>query len=95
MAQDGSRGWAHSRAGDPARVHSANETTAAELAASTNKALGTQTFELPNLAELGPEFVAEANQGHKVLVKGVLGRRANATRINVLSVGSIAAGCTQ
>ena len=95
LAQDGSRGWALSRAGDPARVHSANETTAAELAASTNKTLGTQIFELPNLAELGPAFVAEANQGHKVLVKGVLGRRANAMRINVLSVGSIAAGCTQ
>ena len=95
LAQDGSRGWTLQRAGDPARVHSANETTASELMASVSKALGTQTFELPNLAELGPAFVAEANQGHKLMVKGVLGRRGNATRINVLSAGSIAATCAQ
>lgn len=95
LTQDGSGGWAVLRAGDPARVHSANETTAAELAASTSKALGTLTFELPNLADLGPAFVAEANPGHKVMVKGVLGRRGNATRINVLSAGSIAADCTR
>jgi hypothetical protein len=95
LAQDAKQAWTLARAGDPARIRSADETTAAELAESAAKPLGTQTFELPNLAELAPAFSADANGGHKVMVKGVLARRGNATRINVLSAGSVSGDCTR
>ena len=65
------------------------------MAVSAGKGLGTQTFGLQNLSDLGAAFAPEANQGHKVLIKGVLVRRANITRINVTSAGSAAATCTQ
>jgi mono/diheme cytochrome c family protein len=93
LAQDANHAWTLARAGDLARIRSADETTAAELAEATARPLGTQTFELPNLGELAPAFAADANQGHKVMVKGVLARRGNASRINVLSAGSIAGDC--
>jgi mono/diheme cytochrome c family protein len=93
LVQGENPAWTLARAGDLARVRTADETTAVELAESTGKPLGTQIFELPNLAELAPVFSADANQGHKVMVKGVLARRGNATRINVLSAGSIAGDC--
>jgi mono/diheme cytochrome c family protein len=95
LAQDANHAWTLARAGDLARVRAADETTAAELTEATGKALGTQTFELPNLAELAPGFSADANQGHKVMVKGVLAKRRNTARINVLSAGSIAGDCTR
>jgi hypothetical protein len=93
LAQDASHAWTLTRAGDLARIRSADETTAAELAEAASRPLGTQKFDLPNLAELAPAFSADANQGHKVMVKGVLARRGNASRINVLSAGSIAGDC--
>jgi cytochrome c5 len=94
LAQDADHAWTLTRASELARTRNADEMTAEELMDAAGKALGTQTFGLQNLADLGPAFSAEANQGHKVLIKGVLIRRANnVIRINVTSAGSIAASC--
>jgi hypothetical protein len=95
LAQNSGHAWVLTRAGDLARVRAADEITAAELSSAVGKALGTQTFELPNLEELSDAFPAAANQGHKVMIKGVLGRRGDAMRINVLSAGSIATECAR
>jgi mono/diheme cytochrome c family protein len=93
LTQDTNRAWNLAGVGELARVRSADEATPAELAEATSRHLGTQTFQLRNLAELAPGFSADANQGHRVMVKGVLARRGDAPRINVLSAGSVAGDC--
>jgi mono/diheme cytochrome c family protein len=83
--------WVVASAGEPARTRDATEITAEELKSVAERPLGSQSFRLQNLEEL-PDFNADAYQGHKVLVKGVL-LRGGTDRINVLALGGAAAGC--
>ena len=92
LTQEAGRGWSLSNAADLARVRAANEITPAEVSAALNKPLGTQVFELPNLAEVSA-FQADSHRGHKVLIKGVFARRGIAARINVLAAQSVAVDC--
>ena len=79
---------------DPSRcrpMHS-SKCSPIDVVTAMTKPLGTPGFELLNLTDVSA-FPADANRGHKVVVKGVLGRRGNAMRINVLSAGSVTPDC--
>jgi mono/diheme cytochrome c family protein len=83
--------WVVANASEPVRTRDAMEITPQELKSAAERPLGSQSFRLQNLEEL-PNFNADAYQGHKLLVKGVL-LRGGTDRINVLSLEGAAAGC--
>ena len=85
--------WTLTNATEPARTRNAGKIAAEELTASASVPMGTQTFGLQNLADLGASFNADANKGHRVLAKGVLLRRSAGDRVNVISIGSAAPTC--
>ena len=59
------------------------------MSAYGGKPLGGLTFKLNNIAEFNPD----SHKGHKVLVKGVLGRLATGDRINVTLMETVSASC--
>jgi mono/diheme cytochrome c family protein len=83
-----------SRATEPVRTRSPQQSTAEELQNSAVKPLGTQNYRLQNLEDL-PNFGAPSYDGRKVQVKGVLIRGAGNDRINVLSLETVSPGCSQ
>jgi mono/diheme cytochrome c family protein len=76
------------KASEPVRSRSLNETTPEELRGSAAWPLGTQRFRLQNL----PDRAAAAT-GHKVQAKGVLIRQYLNDRINVTSLETVAPTC--
>lgn len=83
-----------SRATEPVRTRSPQQSTAEELQNSAAKPLGTQNFRLQNLEDLA-SFSAASYDGRKVQVKGVLIRGAGNDRINVLSLETLSPGCPE
>jgi mono/diheme cytochrome c family protein len=84
--------WTLSRAIEPARTRSESASTAAELQASGEKPLGTQTFRLADLDAV-PEFTPENHDGHKMRAKGYLVRQPNAERIHLSAIEMLSNSC--
>jgi mono/diheme cytochrome c family protein len=87
--------WVLAKAGPLSRIRGADTPTNPELAESMNKPLGSQKYELANIEDLAPGFTPQPNRDHKVLVEGVLVKRANAMRINLLAAGPVAPDCSK
>ena len=79
--------WTLTNAAPLARTHVGDETTPDEMKRSAARSLGTAAYRLNNAP------APEGKKGHKIQVKGVLGRQANTDRINVLSLESLAPTC--
>jgi hypothetical protein len=79
--------WTLNNAAPLARTPAGDETSPEELERSTSKPLGSASYRLNNAPS------PEAKQGHKVQVKGVLGRQSSGDRINVLLLDSLAPAC--
>ncbi len=92
LTQDSARNWTLTHSGRPARTRNANQISDEDVAAGTARAPGVQTVALQNLAGVSA-FAADANQQHKVLVKGALTRTADGQRLRVLAARSIADTC--
>jgi len=80
--------WMLTRAAALARTQTGDETSPEELKRSAAKALGSSSYRLNNAP------APDSKKGHKVQVKGVLGRQSNGDRINVLLLDSLAPTCT-
>ncbi len=94
LAQAGT-GWSLAHASAPARVRNGDTTDPAELAASAQVALGTQSFRLPNASDDHPAAQLTAQLAKKVQVKGVLNGEGETARISVLSLEPLNQPCTQ
>lgn len=80
--------WMLANAAALARTQTGDQTSPEELKRSEAKALGSASYRLNNTP------APESKKGHKVQVKGVLGRQPNGDRINVLLLDSLAPSCT-
>lgn len=95
LTQGPDNAWTLSRAGRPGRTRRGDETTAEELKASSARALGTESFRLPNVASFRPGFNPDSFKDHKVQAKGALTLQANNNRITVTSLESVSSACVQ
>jgi hypothetical protein len=93
LERDGTQNWTLTHAGRLGRTRNGNQIAEPEAAAAAAYPAGTQTIALQNLTELGPAFSPEANQGHKVVVKGAFVQSGAASRVRVLTARSIADAC--
>ena len=93
LAQDAAHNWTLTHTGRLGRTRSGNQISDADVSTAVARQPGTQTVALQNLTELGPAFSAEANQHHKVLVKGAFIRGADTNRVRVLTARSVADTC--
>jgi hypothetical protein len=82
--------WTLTNATDPAKAP-AGWSKAEDVKAAEGRALGTQQFRLIGVVELNP---AE-QQGHKVVVKGLLIQDARGARLNVTSLMSASSTCSK
>ena len=89
VTQNPDNTWALTRAIEPVRNKKLDETNPNELNAYGSMPLGELTFRLNNAASYRPDL----HKGHKVLVKGVLGRLAAGNRINVTFLEKVAETC--
>jgi hypothetical protein len=82
--------WVLAKASEPVAVRARNvgETTPEELKAAAALPLGHETLQLQNVPAR-----AQNDSGHKVQAKGVLIRRTDGTRINVIALESVATAC--
>ncbi len=92
LTQDAKKNWSLTQVGAPERTRTGDSATPSEVQAAAKKPLGSQSFDLGNLEDLSG-FQPDSNRGHKLFVKGVLGRRGSALRVNVLYASSLSEGC--
>jgi hypothetical protein len=90
LASGTNRTWTLTNATEPAKAP-AGWSKAEDVKAADGRALGTQQFRLIGLVELNP---AE-QQGHKVVVKGLLIQDASGARLNVTSLMSASSTCSK
>jgi len=87
--------WMLTSGSNPERIRNAlDPLTADEIQRARAEELGTQEFELRNLASLGAGFDADTYTGHRILVKGVLNRRPAGEAINTMTLESVSDTCT-
>jgi hypothetical protein len=88
LAEGPNSTWTVTNATEPARS-APGFSRADDLKAAEAKPLGSLSFKLIGLVEMSP---AE-HKGHKVLVKGLLIKDANNSRLNVTSLATASASC--
>jgi len=86
--------WIVGNATEPVRTRNADEITGDEKTRAAGQPFGNQEFQLGNLEDLPPSFNIGMHLGHRIEVKGVLLRRPDKDRINVLALDSVGATCT-
>jgi mono/diheme cytochrome c family protein len=84
--------WTLTSASEPVRTKTADGASPEEIAVAAAQRPGTQVFRLTNTDTLDRDPAPD--KGHKVLVRGALVRQAAANRISVVSLTSVAPGCT-
>ncbi len=84
--------WLITNSTEPIRARTIGRASEIELKAATVKPLGTQTFQLHNLAMAGISS-ASVQEGRKVIAKGTLIRQPGGDRIGVNSLQEVAASC--
>jgi mono/diheme cytochrome c family protein len=86
--------WLLFNATEPVRTRRSTASTPAELAASSQRPLGTLIFRLADL-EAVPNFTPDSHKGHKMQAKGYVVRQPRAERINLSSIEMLSAECGQ
>ena len=84
-------GWLLLSAAEPVRTRT-ELSTPADVKSSSEKNLGTLTFWLAELDAV-PDFMPDANPGHKIQAKGYLVRQPNAERISLSSMVMVNPTC--
>ena len=90
LSQSATNTWMLTNATDPS-TSTAGFSRAEDVKAAEATPLGTREWPLIGLVELGPL----EHKGHKVLVKGMLIKDANTSRLNVTSLMTAANTCTK
>lgn len=88
LAQDSSSAWTLTRAGDPV-VSMTQSTTSGAIRARNGKPAGDRRYHLIGVNVFSPA----GQQEQRVMVKGVLIKDTNGTRLNVTSLRGIAESC--
>jgi hypothetical protein len=94
LKQDPGEGLLLINGSAPVRNRYGDETAPDELKAAEVKPTGMLTFQLQNVEDVRPGFGPDAVKGHKVQVKGVLGRQGSGARIFVTSIEALMATCS-
>ncbi len=91
LSQQPDKAWVLTRASEPVRTREPGDTGKAELAAVSEKSLGTHQFHFLE----DPSIAFAPHGGHKVEAKGFLIRKPGDDRINITSVQTLASSCGQ
>jgi len=89
LAAGPNRTWLLTNAAEPAKAARGGFSRPEEVKAAEGRGLGSQQFRLIGMTEMNPE----PHRGHKVLVKGLLIKDADGTRINVTSIHTVGDLC--
>jgi hypothetical protein len=89
LAEGPNRTWTLTSAAEPARAGRAGFSRPDEVKAAEGRGLGSQGLRLIGMTEMNPG----PHRGHKVLVKGLLIKDADGSRINVTSLKTVGDLC--
>jgi hypothetical protein len=89
LAEGPNRTWTLTNAAEPARAGRAGFSRPEEVKAAEGRGLGSQQVRLIGMTEMNPA----PHRGHKVLVKGLLIKDADGSRINVTSLKTVGDVC--
>jgi hypothetical protein len=89
LAEGPNRTWTLTNAAEPTRAGRAGFSRPEEVKAAEGRGLGQQQLRLIGMTEMNPG----PHRGHKVLVKGLLVKDADGTRINVTSIKTVGDLC--
>ena len=94
LSQAPTGAWILFSATEPTRTRTPNDSSPAEMSASSQKRPGTLIFRLVDM-EAVPDFSPAAHKGHKMQAKGFIVRQRNAERINLSSIEMLGETCGQ
>ena len=89
LAEGPNRTWTLTNAAEPTRAGRAGFSRPDEVKAAEGRGLGSQRLRLIGMTEMNPG----PHRGHKVLVKGLLIKDADGSRINVTSLKTVGDPC--
>jgi len=89
LTEGPNRTWTLTNASEPARAGRAGFSRPEEVKAAEGRGLGSQQLRLIGMTEMNPM----PHRGHKVLVKGLLIKDADGSRINVTSIKTVGDLC--
>jgi len=89
LAEGPNRTWTLTNAGEPTRAGRAGFSRPEEVKAAEGRGLGSQQLRLIGMNEMNPG----PHRGHKVLIKGLLIKDADGSRINVTSLKTVGDQC--
>jgi hypothetical protein len=89
LAEGPNRTWTLTNAAEPARAGRAGFSRPEEVKAAEGRGLGSQQLRLIGMAEMNPG----PHRGHKVLIKGLLIKDTDGSRINVTSLKTVGDLC--
>jgi hypothetical protein len=89
LAEGPNRTWTLTNAAEPVRAGRAGFSRPEEVKAAEGRGLGQQQLRLIGMTEMNPG----PHRGHKVLVKGLLIKDADGSRINVTSLKTVGDLC--
>jgi hypothetical protein len=89
LAEGPNRTWTLTNAAEPTRSGRAGFSRPEEVKAAEGRGLGSQQLRLIGMTEMNPA----PHRGHKVLIKGLLIKDADGSRINVTSIKTIGDLC--
>ena len=89
LAEGPNRTWTLTNASEPTRAGRAGFSRPEEVKAAEGRGLGSQQVRLIGMTEMNPA----PHRGHKVLVKGLLIKDADGSRINVTSLKTVGDLC--
>lgn len=89
LTEGPNRTWTLTNAAEPTRVGRGGFSRLEEVKAAEGRGLGSQQFRLIGMTEMNPG----PHRGHKVLVKGLLIKDADGSRLNVTSIKTVGDPC--
>jgi len=89
LTEGPNRTWTLTNAAEPTRVGRGGFSRLEEVKAAEGRGLGSQQFRLIGMTEMNPG----PHKGHKVLVKGLLIKDADGSRLNVTSIKTVGDPC--
>jgi len=89
LTEGPNRTWTLTNAAEPTRVGRGGFSRPEEVKAAEGRGLGSQQFRLIGITEMNPG----PHRGHKVLVKGLLIKDADGSRLNVTSIKTVGDLC--
>ena len=89
LAEGPNRTWTLTNAAEPTRAGRAGFSRPEEVKAAEGRGLGSQQLRLIGMAEMNPG----PHRGRKVLIKGLLIKDAEGSRLNVTSIKTVGDSC--